>query len=121
MSEIKRVLAPGGTLVITVPFQKKYWGEDDDFVGHKRRYAPGELEEKLKEAGFSMVKTYRLSGRIERFLTLMSLRYYLKGGGSPKLPVWFYRVTNYIIFLFLIAAESHISWDGTTRILVVAR
>ncbi len=121
LSEIKRVLATGGTLIITVPFQKKYWGEDDDFVGHKRRYEPGELEEKLKEAGFSTVKTYRLSGKIERFLTILSLRYYLKGGDSARLPVWFYKAVTPGIFLFLVVAEFYISRDGTTRILVVAR
>ncbi len=121
LSEMKRVLAPGGTLIITVPFQKKYWGEDDDFVGHKRRYESGELEEKLKDAGFSTVKTYRLSGKIERFLTIQSLRYYLKSGESTKRSVWLYRSVNYIIFLFLLVAEFYISRDGTTRILIVAK
>ncbi len=121
VSELRRVLKAGGTLVVTVPFQKKYWGEDDDYVGHLRRYEPGELEKKLKGAGFSTVKTYRLSGKIERFLTLKSLRYYLKSGESLILPAWSYKAVNYVIFLFLIVAESYISWNGTTRVLVVAK
>jgi SAM-dependent methyltransferase len=75
ISELRRVLKAKGTLVITVPFQKKYWGEDDDYIGHERRYDPGELEEKLKKAGFGMVKT-GLSGPIERFHPVES-RYYV--------------------------------------------
>jgi SAM-dependent methyltransferase len=121
VSELRRVLKAGGTLVITVPFLKKYWGEDDEYVGHKRRYEPDELEEKLREAGFTIIKTYKLSGRIERFLTRLSLRYYLKSGQSPKLPIVIYKAVNSMIFVFLLIAESVLSWKTTTRILVVAR
>lgn len=121
VSELRRTLREGGILVITVPFLKKYWGEDDEYVGHVRRYDPGELEGKLKAAGFTSIKTYKLSGRIERFLTLWSLRFYLKSGSSSKMPLWIYKAANYMIFLLLLIAESHISWDGTTRILIVAK
>jgi len=121
ITELRRVLKPGGTLVITVPFLKKYWGEDDEYVGHKRRYEPGELEGKLREAGFTMIDTHKLSGRIERFLTRVSLRYYLKNGRRRKLPIEVYKAVNTMIFVFLLIAESSLSWEGTTRILVVAR
>jgi SAM-dependent methyltransferase len=121
VSELRRVLKAGGTLVVTVPFRKILWGEDDEYVGHKRRYEPGELEGKLREAGFTMIRTYKLSGRIERFLTQVSLRYYLRSGQSPRLPVAIYKAVNLVIFVFLLIAESHISWKKTTRILVVAR
>jgi len=121
ISELRRVLKAGGTLVITVPFQKKYWGEDDDYVGHVRRYEPGELEEKLKKAGFSVVKTFRLSGPIERFLTLSSLRYYVKSGPFRKSSIGIYRIANIMIFVLLLLAESHVSWGRTTRILTVAK
>jgi len=119
--ELRRVLKAGGTLVATVPFQRKYWGEDDEYVGHKRRYEPGELEEKLRRAGFTRISTYKLSGRIERFLTRLSLRYYLKSGPSPRLPLAIYKAVNYMFFVLLLIAESSLSWSGTTRILVVAR
>jgi ubiquinone/menaquinone biosynthesis C-methylase UbiE len=121
ISELRRVLKAGGTLVVTVPFRKKYWGEDDEYVGHKRRYEPDELEGKLKAAGFTMVKTYKLSGLIERFLTRLSLRYYLKSKQSSRMPIAFYKAVNSMIFVLLLLAESSISWERTTRILVVAR
>jgi len=121
ISELRRVLKAKGTLVITVPFQKKYWGEDDDYIGHERRYEPGELEEKLKKAGFGMVKTFRLSGPIERFLTQWSLRYYVKSGPFRNSFIGIYRIANIMIFVFLLFAESYVSWARTTRILTVAK
>jgi ubiquinone/menaquinone biosynthesis C-methylase UbiE len=120
VSELRRVLKPGGVLVATVPFQKRYWAEDDEYVGHLRRYDTGELEEKLRTGGFKNIRTYKLSGTIERWLTRMSLRFYKKGDALPKLSLRLIRTANTALFLVLVATESFISWRRTTRILVVA-
>jgi SAM-dependent methyltransferase len=120
LSEMRRVLKPGGTLVVTVPFQKRYWAEDDEFVEHVRRYDPGELERKLGYSGFSKVKTYKLSGPVERWLTRQSLKTYRKGGATSRSPLWVLRFINAALFLTLVVTESFISWKRTTRILIVA-
>jgi SAM-dependent methyltransferase len=120
ISELRRVLRPGGVLVVTVPFQKRYWAEDDEFVGHVRRYDPGELEQKLKAKGFQNVRTHKLSGTIERWLTRRSLRTYQQGGATSRLPIGLLRAANSVLFLLLILTETFISWKRTTRILVVA-
>lgn len=120
VSELRRVLKPGGALIVTVPFQKRFWAEDDEFVGHVRRYDPGELEQKLQAGGFHSIRTYKLSGTIERWLTRRSLRAYQKGGATTKLPVSLLRMVNTVLFLTLVVTEAFISWKRTTRILVVA-
>jgi SAM-dependent methyltransferase len=121
VSELRRVLKPGGVLIATVPYQKRFWAEDDEYVAHVRRYDPGELEQKLLHAGFQEITTYKMTGTIDRWLTRRSLKAYQKSGAVIMLPLWFLRMANTVLFLFLVATEAFISWKGTTRILIVAR
>ena len=49
------MLKPGGKLVLVVPAHQILFNPLDSNDGHFRRYAEGELKEKLAEAGFSVV------------------------------------------------------------------
>jgi SAM-dependent methyltransferase len=49
LSEISRVAKPGGVLLISTPLHPSRWTAFDDFVGHKRRYEPQRLLQKLSE------------------------------------------------------------------------
>lgn len=53
-SELDRVCAPGGALLLSVPLHPSQWTAFDDFVGHRRRYEPARLVEKLAEHGFAV-------------------------------------------------------------------
>lgn len=52
LRQIHRVLAPGGTVLITTPAFKCIWGMQDDISHHKRRYLIRPLVQRLKQAGF---------------------------------------------------------------------
>lgn len=51
LSEISRIAKPGARLLISVPLHPSLWTQFDDFVGHKRRYEPASLLEKLAANG----------------------------------------------------------------------
>ena len=56
VSEIHRVLRPGGVLVAAVPVDQRLWSEHDVAVGHHRRYAPAEFLELLRCAGLEILE-----------------------------------------------------------------
>ncbi len=51
------LLPAGGRVVLIVPALKKLYGTIDEAIGHFRRYARTEIEEKLRRAGFEIEAT----------------------------------------------------------------
>lgn len=72
LSELSRVAAPGAAFLLSVPLHPAHWSAFDDFVGHRRRYQPGRLFEKLAEHGFSVNQSavYGMQPRSSRLLDL---------------------------------------------------
>ncbi len=56
LSEIFRVLRPGGSLIIFVPAFQFLWSFQDEISHHRRRYTAAELKEKVVQAGFELTK-----------------------------------------------------------------
>lgn len=56
LSEIKRVLAPNGILIINVPAFSWLWSKWDKVLHHKRRYTKKSLEKILLQNGFMAKK-----------------------------------------------------------------
>jgi SAM-dependent methyltransferase len=54
LSEVRRVVRPGGLVIVTVPAHRRLWSPHDDLVGHERRYSSGELQASLSEAGLDV-------------------------------------------------------------------
>lgn len=60
LTEIYRVLKPGGILILNLPAYQCLKGTHDRVVGTRHRYTTGELRQGLEKAGFSIAKiTYR--------------------------------------------------------------
>jgi len=56
LREIWRTLKPSGQLLLTVPAYPSLWSEHDEALHHQRRYRFNELKEKVRGAGFRVVR-----------------------------------------------------------------
>jgi len=60
LSEARRLIRPGGRLVVSVPAHQWLWSAADVDLGHHRRYSRRGLRRELRDAGFSPVFTTHL-------------------------------------------------------------
>jgi SAM-dependent methyltransferase len=72
LAELSRVAASGATLIVSTPLHPLRWNSFDDFVGHKRRYEPAHLVEKLAQHDFIVERTaaFGMQPRSSRLLDL---------------------------------------------------
>ena len=54
LAEYRRVLRPGGVLLLTVPAYQWLWSPHDEMAAHRRRYARHQLEAVVADAGFEI-------------------------------------------------------------------
>lgn len=57
LKELRRVLRPGGVLLVAVPAFGFLWGDQDEISHHFRRYRAPELVRALEAAGFTLERT----------------------------------------------------------------
>ena len=57
LREMRRVLRPGGRVLLFVPAFMFLWGVQDDVSNHRRRYRLPELERVLAQAGFEIERS----------------------------------------------------------------
>jgi SAM-dependent methyltransferase len=61
MTEIARILKPGGAALITVPTFRCLWGLQDEIAQHKRRYRKGELLALVTRSGMQIERQYHFN------------------------------------------------------------
>jgi SAM-dependent methyltransferase len=75
IAEISRTLnKPRGRLIITVPHRKRYFGYDDRFVKHYRRYELPEIKDRLQTVGLQPIRIKKILGPLEK-ITMLGVVY----------------------------------------------
>lgn len=61
LAELRRVLKPGGTLLLTVPAFPSLWGLQDEVAHHKRRYRMGPFLDAVAKVGLRNRQSYHFN------------------------------------------------------------
>lgn len=86
VGEIRRVLRPGGHLVVTVPVDPHLWSAHDEAVGHVRRYTRRGLLGLLTGAGFEIEHARSWMVLLRPVVALR--RRQSTGSDLSELPAW---------------------------------
>lgn len=82
LTEIRRVLRPGGLLVLTVPALMLLWSSHDVALHHRRRYTLSGLCSLLERNGFSVCRASYFNFFVFAPVALFRLLERLKGAGQ---------------------------------------
>jgi SAM-dependent methyltransferase len=85
--EMRRVLRPGGHLLVTVPANPFLWGDQDEVNLHKRRYVGGELRDRLIDSGFNVVRLSHMNALLFPPIAAVRMLRRLERRFRPRLPV----------------------------------
>lgn len=123
LSELSRVAAPGAIFLLSVPLHPSHWSAFDDLVGHRRRYQPEQLLQKLAGHGFS-VNQSAIYGMQTKSSRLLDFGMWCLTHRRDKAMWWYNHVFMPIGARFqkkLSLVPGMIDTDGVDEILLVSR
>ncbi len=124
LTELARVLRPGGLLLVTVPAGPFRYDWVDLWAGHLRRYEPSDLAGKITGAGFGAVEVdgwgFPLSAAYHRWVYRPALRRRLArargpGGAPPRAARTAVRAALELDSLFLGRTRGALGLIATAR------
>ena len=120
MAELSRVAARGATLLLSTPLHPEMWTPFDDFVGHRRRYEPKQIQALLQHHGFT-IERCAVFGMQPSSSLLLDLGMWFLTHRREKAMKWYNRVMPYTIRLQkpLRLHEGLINTEGVGEILIV--
>lgn len=123
LKECARVLKSGGALILTVPTHMHYWKDDDDYVGHIRRFNPDTLQNDIRKAGFGFSQMKPIGSFLERLLTNLTVklaRKNKKGISSNPLSNYLFYILNTIMLGLVYLGYLFNSSKNSSIILITA-
>ncbi|WP_281024403.1 class I SAM-dependent methyltransferase [Microvirga calopogonii] len=130
LSEIQTALRPGGGAIIAVPQHPNLWSPADDAAFHQRRYARGELEQKLHKAGFEVLHSTSFNTFLLPLMILSRRQMIWKERKGARLdPLsefrmkdWLNRTLSVILGAEVHLTEAGVKWPvGGSRVVVARR
>jgi SAM-dependent methyltransferase len=109
LKEIRRVLAPGGYLLVSLPALHILRGSHDLAVGGVRRYRSKELEELIVEAGFEPVRVTYFSMFLLPIMTAFRIWSRIKDGKDIHSDFWLLPAPVNRALESLLVFESHLA------------
>ncbi len=84
--EMRRVLRPGGLLLVTVPAHRFLWGDQDEVNLHKRRYSSAELRDRLVSTGFDVLRLSYMNSLLFAPIAAIRMLRWLERRVRPRIP-----------------------------------
>ncbi|MCD4812268.1 class I SAM-dependent methyltransferase [bacterium] len=109
VSEIFRVLKPGGILIITVPADMRLWSERDVRLEHRRRYTVSQLVDQVSQSEFEILKaSYANAFYYWPYRFLLWMRRKKSGVDVPRVKTNTYDANPFMsgLFVWLLKLET---------------
>jgi SAM-dependent methyltransferase len=76
LSEWRRYLKPGGSMILSTPAHHRRWNSADEWAGHVRRYERDELVKTIERSGFKVERVESLGFPLANIIDMLSAPVY---------------------------------------------
>lgn len=111
LRSLRAATEPGGGIIVAVPQHPFLWSRADEFARHQRRYRRGELEAKLRGAGFDILFSSSYSSWL---LPLMLISRWKKDAGPASEDAYEFNVNPAVnrLLTAVLRAEVRMTLSG---------